>query len=400
MRLIVKYKRSFHLFKSMLKFIRHNPRKIIFEKGSLELVGREAARFGRRSLIVCGRTFARKYGFLSKLEKTLSSEGLEVYIFDKVEPNPSLETVESGSKLVKANNIDVIVAFGGGSALDAAKGISLLGVKEGSIRDYLYPYIVEEDTIPLIAIPTTCGTGSEVTKYAVLTDTQLRRKCVLVGPGIVPLVSILDPVVLEVLPPNLTAYTSFDALSHAIEAYLSKLSTPISDLFSVESVKIITNHMIGGYKGSLEDKTWLFYASHLAGLAINIAGTIMVHGLGYYLTTHHNIHHGLANAMLLPYAIEFNTPVAEEKIVNLAEALGVSSGDPLEDARRLINIILKLRKDVGIPLKLSDLGVREDELELMVSIAMKYERNLKNNPRAVSASDVRDIYKKALRGAI
>ncbi len=384
----------------MIEFTIHNPRKVIFRKGSLDILGEEASKLGKKALIVCGRHFARRYGFLDRLVELLKTEGLEVYIFDKVEPNPSLETVESGGRLARSSNIDVIVAFGGGSAIDAAKGISLLNVKGGGIRDYLYPYIVEEDTTPLIAIPTTCGTGSEVTKYAVLTDLQQRRKCVLVGPGIVPEISILDPEVLSSLPPNLTAYTSFDALSHAIEAYLSKLNTPISDVFSLESIKIIINHMVEGYKGSFEDRTWLFYASYLAGLAINIAGTIMVHGLGYYLTTHHDVHHGLANAMILPYAIEFNAPVVGERIVKLAETLGISSGDPSKDTKRIISTILKLRSSVGIPSRLVDLGVREEELDTMVSIAIKYERNLKNNPRKIGASDVRDIYKKALKGII
>ena len=384
----------------MIEFTIHNPRKVIFRKGSLNTLGEEASKLGKKALIVCGRHFARRYGFLDRLVELLKTEGLEVYVFDKVEPNPSLETVESGGRLARSSNIDVIVAFGGGSAIDAAKGISLLNVKGGGIRDYLYPYIVEEDTTPLIAIPTTCGTGSEVTKYAVLTDLQQKRKCVLVGPGIVPVISILDPEVLSSLPPNLTAYTSFDALSHAIEAYLSKLNTPISDVFSLESIKIIVNHMVEGYKGSFEDRTWLFYASYLAGLAINIAGTIMVHGLGYYLTTHHDVHHGLANAMILPYAIEFNAPVVGERIVKLAETLGISSGDPSKDAKRIISTILKLRSSVGIPSRLVELGVREEELDTMVSIAIKYERNLKNNPRKIGASDVRDIYKKALKGII
>jgi len=382
----------------MLRISFYVPTKIVFHRESIEQVGKEASSFGRKALIVCGRSFARRSGYLDKIRGLLEREGLRVVIFDKVEPNPSFETVEKGSKLARDENVDVVIGFGGGSAMDAAKGIAVLASKGGAITDYVYPHEVTGDVLPIIAIPTTCGTGSEVTRYAVFSDLRRKRKVTMVGYPILPKVALLDPLVLRSLPPNLTAYTGMDALSHAIEAYLSKRSNPLSDLLALESIRLIFWNLKEACRGSLEAREKVFYASMLAGMAINCTGTIMVHGMGYYLTMYHDIHHGLANAFLLPFAVEYNAPALPSKMTRLADVLGMGPLSPSEVGRAISRAICRLEDEVNIPVSLSEVGVSEDELDDMVKEALSYHRNLANNPRKVTPEDVRTIYLKALKG--
>jgi len=351
----------------MLRISFYVPTKIVFHRESIEQVGKEASSFGRKALIVCGRSFARRSGYLDKIRGLLEREGLRVVIFDKVEPNPSFETVEKGSKLARDENVDVVIGFGGGSAMDAAKGIAVLASKGGAITDYVYPHEVTGDVLPIIAIPTTCGTGSEVTRYAVFSDLRRKRKVTMVGYPILPKVALLDPLVLRSLPPNLTAYTGMDALSHAIEAYLSKRSNPLSDLLALESIRLIFWNLKEACRGSLEARD-------------------------------HDIHHGLANAFLLPFAVEYNAPALPSKMTRLADVLGMGPLSPSEVGRAISRAICRLEDEVNIPVSLSEVGVSEDELDDMVKEALSYHRNLANNPRKVTPEDVRTIYLKALKG--
>ncbi len=377
-----------------LAFSHWNSARIIFGRGSLEQVGKEVAELGSKALLVTGRTFARKYGYIDKLTSLLSDAGVETKVFAQVEPNPSAETVDRGAAEAREFGAEVIVAFGGGSPMDAAKGIAVVASLGGEARDYFAPRVVREDVLPIVAIPTTAGTGSEVTRYAVITDKRENKKAVIVGYPIIPRVAILDPQVLVHMSPNLTAWTGFDALSHAVEAYLSKKATPLSDIYALEAVRIIFKHLPGAVRGSLDDREQVFLASLLAGLAINDAGTIMVHGLGYYLTTHHDVHHGLANALILPFALKVLAENVPEKLGALAKAAGAAVPDPL----RFIEMLKELEDATGIPPSLKDVGVSEAELDTMVRDAMRYDRNLVNTPIAVDEQIVRRVYEEALRG--
>ncbi len=373
------------------------PTKVIFKRGSLNEVGRETRSLGKRVLLVTGRRFARQYGYLGRLSKLMEKEGLVVHIYDKVEPNPSFETVNRGAEYAREHNVDVIVAFGGGSAIDAAKGIAVLCTQGGKIEDYVYPNMVEGEVLPVVAIPTTCGTGSEVTRYAVLTDIKRKKKLTVVGYPIIPKIALLDPLVLRHLPSELTAYTALDALSHALEAYWSKSSQPISDLVALESIKVIIKNIEAGYKDP-EKRDALHYASLLAGIAINAAGTTMIHGVGYYLTAYHNIHHGLANAMFLPFALKFNSPVIKEKLMRLARYLEIKVSNYEEATNRLFELLCRLEDAVGIPKSLKDIGISEKEIDDIVKDALTYERNMKNNPRPVDYESLREIVLEAYSG--
>ena len=380
-----------------MEFTFYSPTRIIFSSGSLDKLGVEACKFGDKALLVTGRTFARKYGYTDKMLKLMKDNGVKAAVFDKVEPNPSFETVEAGAMLALKEKIDFVVAFGGGSAIDAAKAIAVLFSKGGRIRDYI-GVSIDEDVIPIIAIPTTCGTGSEVTRYSVLTDVENRKKVVVVGEALLPRIAIIDPTILQHLPPKLIAYTGFDALSHAIESLVSKKSNPMSDLVALESSRIIFENLEKAVKKNEQALERLHYASMLAGIAINCAGTTIAHGLGYYLTVYHGLQHGLANALLLPYVVSFNFAVVPEKFIKLAQLLGISTGEGEKDSRRIVEAIMELRRRVGIPGSLAEAGIPEKELDKMVAEAVQYERNLRNNIREVTLEDIKKIYLKAFKG--
>lgn len=380
-----------------LSFRFYTPTQIVFSRGSLSQLGDHVKHLGDRALLVTGRHFARRYGYIDRLNSIMEGSGVRVKIFDRVEPNPSFETVEEGAKIARDEATDVIVAFGGGSAIDAAKAIALLCVQGGSIRSYIYPHVVEEEVLPIVASPTTCGTGSEVTRYSVLTDVKAKRKTVVVGYPIAPRVAIVDPEVLRHLPSDLTAYTALDAFSHAIEAYWSKTSQPISDIFALESMRIILQDLRKGFR-SPEARDSLHYASLLAGLAINPVGTTAIHGMGYYLTTHFGVHHGLANAMFLPFIIELNAPYVRNKMVKLAEYVGFEFETAEEAARRVREEVLRLEDDLEVPSSLRELGVDESKMDEFVAETFSYKRNLENNPRSLSEDDVKDVFLRAFKG--
>ncbi|MBO3800693.1 MAG: iron-containing alcohol dehydrogenase [Candidatus Brockarchaeota archaeon] len=367
--------------------------RIIFGRGCLSRLGGEAASLGDRCLLVTGRSFARESGYLKTLVEILSESGLKVTVFDKVEPNPSIGTVYKGAEEGSKNNCNLVVALGGGSAMDAAKGVAFLLKSNSKLEENLFPNEVN-DALPLIAIPTTCGTGSEVTKYAVLTlvKNHAKRKVVLLGNPLLPKVSILDANLLNHLPKELVAYTGFDALSHALEAYTSKDSTPFSDLLGLEAVRIILENIIEAFRGSPEARENMLYASMLAGMAINFAGTEIVHAMGYYLTNYHNVHHGLANGMLLPHVLRMEIQKGFGKLEDAALRLGLVNG------MELVKKIEELVDRVGIPRSLKDLGLEEDELDAMVADALSYERNVNKHPLPLTAEDLKMLFTTAFSG--
>ncbi|MEM1554112.1 MAG: iron-containing alcohol dehydrogenase [Thermoproteota archaeon] len=377
----------------MKPFTLYFPNKVIFGRGSLSKIGFEASRLGEKCLVVTGRSSAKKSGYLDIVVKSLEEYGLKTTVFDKVEPNPSIETVYKGFREGKENNCNLVLALGGGSAVDSAKGIAFLLKTNAKLEDSLFPNEVN-DALPLIAIPTTCGTGSEVTRYSVLTlvKDNVKRKVVLVGSPLLPKVSILDANLLDSLPKELVAYTGFDALSHALEAYTSKDSTPFSDFVALEAVKIIFENIVKAFEGYSEAKENMLYASMLAGVAINCAGTEIVHGMGYYLTNYHDVHHGLANGILLPHVIRLEVCKGFKKLEDAAIRLGLESG------MELVKKIEELASQVGIPKSLKDLGLKEVELDSMVADALSYERNISKHPLPLTTDDIREIFIMAFAG--
>lgn len=375
----------------MRPFTFHLHTKIVFGRGSLNRLGGEAAELGDRCLLVTGRSFARRSGYLNTLVKILKESGLNVTVFDQVEPNPSMETVYKGAEEGLKNGCNLVVALGGGSAMDAAKGIAFLLKSRARLEENLAPNEVSE-ALPIVAVPTTCGTGSEVTRYAVLTNVERRRKEVLLGNPLTPSVAIADADLLNSLSKELAAYTGFDALSHALEAYLSKESTPLSDLFALEAARIILGSIVEAAEGVAEARENMLYASMLAGIAINCAGTVAVHGMGYYLTNYHGVHHGLANGLLLPHVLRFELERGLSRLEDAAVKLGFENG------LSLVERIEEAAHRTGVARSLLELGVKSSELDAMVADALSYARNLNKHPNPLTPDDIRRIFARALGG--
>lgn len=362
--------------------------KVLFGENYLEKLGEEAKALGKKALVVTGRTFAKKYGYVDRIRRILEESGVKAAFFSEVEPNPSIETVKRGVEVAKREGVNLFIAFGGGSPMDAAKAINVVYALGGAVEDWIYPSrIVKEKPYPIVAVPTTHGTGSEVTKYSVLTDTKAGKKVVVVGEGILPDVAILDPSVLKHLPKVQAASTGLDALSHDIEAYFSKKSTPLSDLFALESTRIIFENLPCSVEGDMKCRERVFYASMLAGYAINVAGTNIGHGLGYELTVRKGLPHGFANLMILPEACLYYERYLPDKTRRLLEYIGLR-GIP----GGLREAVLLIKRKVGAPMSLREIGVTRKELDSIIEKALTYERNLSNSPVKISREDVRRMF--------
>lgn len=377
-----------------MEFTHYLHTKVVFGKGTISKVGDEVKKQGgSKVLVVTTGNLLEVTGYYEVITKSLNSAGVKYVIFNEVEENPSIETCEKGARISKDEGINAIVAFGGGSAMDAGKAISVLTSLGGRVSDYFFPKVVEGSTIPVIAIPTTCGTGAEVTRYAIITDLSTKRKNTMAGPAVLPKVAVIDPEVLKKIPKKLLAWTTLDALSHAVEAYTSKSATPISDGVAIIAVDYIIKYILKAYEGDEEAKGKLHIASTLGGMAINDAGTTILHAAGYYLTTHHNVQHGLANALLMPFILEYNLKFLDEGKLNIL--LRVTGSSTISD---FINKLCKLMDAVGIPDSVSEIGFKEEELDTIASDVMGYKRNIGNNPSPVNEGIIKDFVRKAMVG--
>lgn len=364
-----------------------NPTRIVFRWGALDSIGELASRHGSRALVVTGRNFARRYGYDAKIRSLLEAAGVEAHLFQDVEPNPTYSTVRRCLQAAEKAEADMFIAFGGGSVIDAAKAANVVYTLGGDVADYVYPRTVDKRLRPLLAIPTTHGTGSEVTKYSILVDETSRMKTAVVGEGLYPDYAVLDPEVLRHLPRDQSASTGLDALSHAIEAFFSRVGNPFSDLLALEAAGLAFKFLPCAVSGIMSCREKMLYASMLAGLSINIAGTNVGHGLGYALTVQLGLPHGLANAMILPGAARFYEAYMPERVEKLFTYTGVS-----RPPGGLGEALQRLKESVGAPLRLRELGVDRETLERLARDGLRYQRNLANSPFDVNEDVVREIY--------
>jgi len=361
------------------------PTKIYFERNGIEKYLPLLKNYGKKVLIVSGKNFIYKTGLIEKIETIFKKENINYSIFSKVEPEPDIENVEEGVKFCKKEKCDVILAIGGGSAIDAGKCIAVLATNPGNLRNYFGEVEYENEPLPIIAIPTTCGTGSEVTRYAVIIDRKEKTKKTVSSEKIMPKLAILDPNVLDFLPPLLVAATGMDAFCHAIESYLAINSDFISKFFSIESLKLLKENLKKAVEGDRESKEKVFLASTFAGYAINKTGTIIVHGIGYSLTIKYKIHHGTSNALFLPHVLEFLKDNNYRKEIKELEKI-------IKTNSELKNFITSL----GLPIRLKDIGAKKEDIEELVDLSIKgCERAMKKMKFVLSKDDFLKIIKSA-----
>ena len=374
-------------------------RRILFGPGAVEKIGTEAQLLKAKKVLIITDTGVIKAGLLGNIEKSLQAVGLPFVIFDGVEPDPRIEVVEKSVEKAKKEGIDLIIGFGGGSSLDIAKVTSIMITNTGKIDTFFGIDLVPNPGVPVILIPTTAGTGSEVTPIAILSDTKEKLKKGIVSPTLFPEVAILDPKLTIGLPPSVTAFTGMDALTHAIESYSSINATDLSDLLAYKAMELLSKNLRMAYAHgeNLAARSCVLEGSLLAGIAFANAGVGAVHAFAYPLGGEFHLAHGLTNTLMLPYVMRYNILGCPGKFAQMAKAFGerVEGISELVGAEIAVRFIERLSDDIRVPRRLRDVGIPEDAIPRLAEAAMKVTRLLANNPRKVTLEDAVAIYKSA-----
>lgn len=374
------------------------PRVNLMGPGCSNSVGEQVKKYGKKALIVTD-AFLAKNGMADQLAAKIKEAELEVAIYPGAEPNPTDTNVHDGFKFLKDNKCDVIVSLGGGSSHDCAKGIAIIAGNGGNIRNYEGIDKMTKPMLPLIAINTTAGTASEMTRFCIITNTETHVKMAIVDWQCTPDVAINDPLLMIGMPPSLTAATGMDALTHAVEAYVSTAATPVTDANALMAIKLISNNLRQAVANgeNFEARDNMAYAEFLAGMAFNNASLGYVHAMAHQLGGLYNLPHGVCNAILLTHVEKFNLIASPERFVDIAEALGenIEGLSVRQAANVAIESIKQLSKDIGIPSSLTELGVKEEDLKTMAENAMKDATSL-TNPRTAKLEDIIQIYNNAM----
>jgi alcohol dehydrogenase len=374
-------------------------KKIVFGNGSLlTLAGHLKDQHSQNPLVVIDKNLA-KTGLQEKIASILVSEGIKFTVYDKVEPEPGIELADEGAQLAIKHKCDSVIGIGGGSAMDVAKAIAVIAANKGAAADYLGLNKVPKAGLPKIMIPTTAGTGSEVTFTAVFVRRNLKKKEGMNSPYLYPELALLDPELTLTLPPAPTAQTGLDALCHAIESYTSVNSSPMSEMFSLEAIALIAENLrtcVHDGK-NITARERMLLGSLYAGIGLANAGVTAVHSMSYPLGGKYGVGHGLANTIMLPPVMAFNLPGALEKFAEVAEAMGECiDGLAVREAAYLaVDAVEALIEDCGIEASIQDFGVTEDDFPALADVAMTVARPLENNPRKMTKEDMIAIYAQA-----
>lgn len=377
-----------------------SPKKIILGKDSVKTIGDEVKKLGSSRALIVTDPGLVSVGLTKLAEDSLHDKQIEVAIFDKVKPEPPAHIVDECAEIVRDGKYDVVIGIGGGSSLDIAKGSSIMATNHGVILDYVGIEIVQKPGLPRILIPTTAGSGSEVTRSVVLTDEKENTKKVVSSSFLTADLAILDPMLTLSMPPDITASTGMDALVHAIESYVSARTTPFSEILAVEAITLIAHNLPSAYsKGAdVTARYNMLLAANIAGLAFGSGGLGAVHGLAYVLGNEYGIPHGRANAIMLPYVMNFNKTGNLRKFAKIAEAMGenVDGLSIYDAAEKSVEAVKKLLNAIQIPFRLSEYGIPRDDLSKLVEGGMRQARLFIPNPRDLAEEDVKRIYENAL----
>ena len=373
--------------------------KIVFGTGSFKKLAEQIRTLqGRCPLIVLDKNLAAA-GFSKTVKDVLDGSGLKLSFFEQAEPEPRLELADEGARAALKEKCDLVVGIGGGSAMDLAKAIAAVAGNKGKAADYLGLNKVPGPGLPTIMVPTTAGTGSEVTFTAVFVRRNLKKKEGMNSPFLYPDIALLDPELTLTLPPEPTATTGLDALCHAIESYTSIQASPMSEMVSLEAIRLISDNLRTCVHngGDLEARAEMLLGSLYAGLGLANAGVTAVHSLSYPLGGKYGVPHGLANTLLLPHVMAFNLPGNLEKFAVIAEVMGEIVDDlPLREAAwQAVEAVNTLIEDCGVHKTLADLDIPQEVFPELAKTAMTVARPLQNNPRKLTIEDAIEIYEDA-----
>lgn len=376
------------------------PKSVLYGRNSFEKLGDQSRKLGKRAFIVSD-TIMEKLGYVERCVDHLNAKGITVITYNEVNTEPTNLHVLEALSICKEGKCDFIIGIGGGSCIDVAKAVAVLYTNGGEIEDYVQKDIeIEYNPLPLIAIPTTSGTGSEVTSVAVITNKKTDVKMMIKHPSFIPHVAIIDPIFTSSVPPHITAATGVDALCHAIEAYISKVSQPLTDVLALSAIESIMKYLRIAYEDgdNMEAREAMMIASLQAGIAFSNASVTLVHGMSRPVGALFHVPHGISNAILLPAVLEFTKMSAIKRLAEVGRSLNkdLYSHSNEEVANYTIAEIKKLCFDLRIP-NLREYGIDEVEFENAISKMAKdaiESGSPSNNPRVPSCDEIKELYRK------
>ena len=368
-------------------------------KGAIAAVADEVKARGFKKVFVASDPDLIKFGVTAKVLAVLDGAAIEYSVFSEIKPNPTIENVQAGVAAFKASGADCIVAIGGGSSMDTAKaiGIIITNPEFADVRSLEGVAPTKNKCVPIIAVPTTAGTAAEVTINYVITDVEKNRKMVCVDVHDIPVVAVVDPDMMATMPKGLTAATGMDALTHAIEGYITGGAWALSDMFHIEAIRIIARSLRGAVAGTDEGREGMALGQYVAGMGFSNVGLGIVHSMAHPLGALYDTPHGVANAIILPTVMEYNAPATGEKYKHIAEAMGVEGTDKMtveEYRAAAVAAVKQLSLDVGIPADLKDI-VKPEDVPFLAQSA--YDDACRpGNPRETSVEEIAELYRKLL----
>ncbi len=374
--------------------------EIVYGPSSLELAGLHASNFGAAHVLIVTDPGIQNAGWVSQVESSLRDSKITYAVFNDITPNPKDYEVMAGADFYNKSGCDLILAVGGGSPMDCAKGIGVVVGNNKNILDFEGVDEVLNPGPPLIFIPTTAGTSADVSQFAIITDTLRRIKIAIISKMVIPDIALVDPKTTVTMPPDLTASTGMDALCHAFEAFVSNASSPLTDMAASASVELILNNLVGAYKNpkNMIYRDNMMMASLMAGLAFSNASLGLVHAMAHSLGGALDLPHGECNAILLEKVVKFNYKKASKKYDQLAQIMGVVVNNHLSPVSNkidfaIVEAIAWLRKKLGINYRLSEMGVSPADIPKLAAYASK-DPCLATNPRRASQEEIEHIYRK------
>ncbi|MCW8887240.1 MAG: iron-containing alcohol dehydrogenase [Motiliproteus sp.] len=381
---------------SLRKFV--SP-EIVFGVGARKTVGNFARTFGAQRVLIVSDPGVVAAGWVKDVEESLAAIGIDYRLYCNVSPNPRAEEVMQGAAIYRQEGCNLIVAVGGGSPMDCAKGIGIISANSGHILNFEGVDRIMTPIPPLVFIPTTAGTSADVSQFAIISDPETRNKISIISKAVVPDVSLIDPETTVTMDPFLTACTGVDALVHAVEAYVSTASGPLTDGHALEAIKLVSSNLTAlvANPTDIQLREQVMLGSMKAGLAFSNAILGAVHAMSHSLGGHLDLPHGLCNAILLEHVIDYNFPSSEDKFRNVAETIGIDTRGmkPKEVKSKLMSSVQKLKRDVGLTQRLKEAGVNTADIPELSKKAVR-DPCILTNPRKSNKRDVEVVYEEAL----
>ena len=368
-------------------------------KGAISAIVDEATRRGFKKAFLCTDPDLIKFNVTKKVTDLLDNAGMEYEVYSNIKPNPTIENVQTGVEKFKASGADYIIAVGGGSPMDTAKAIGIIvrNPEFADVRSLEGVAPTKNPCVPIIAVPTTAGTAAEVTINYVITDVENNKKMVCVDVNDIPVVAVVDPDMMSSMPKGLTAATGMDALTHAIEGYITAGAWELSDMFHLKAIEIIGRSLRGAVENTDEGREGMALGQYVAGMGFSNVGLGIVHSMAHTLGAMYDTPHGVANAILLPTVMEYNAPATGEKYREIAKALGVEGTETMtveEYRAAAVNAVKKLSSDVGIPADLKDI-VKPEDVDFLSESAFA-DACRPGNPRETSVEEIKELFLKLM----